>query len=182
MPGDSTNLVWVDLEMTGLNPDRDRILEIATVVTDATLNVVAQGPVIAVHQPESVLNQMDEWNTEQHTRSGLVQRVRESAYTEADAQSETLRFVRAHVPPGDSPMCGNSICLDRRFLYRYMPDLERFFHYRNIDVSSVKELCLRWAPDVAHALTKGNAHRALDDIQESIRELRHYRERFFRIP
>jgi len=177
---DSHNLIWIDLEMTGLDPDRDRIIEIATIVTDKELEVVATGPVIAVHQPEEVLGGMDAWNVEHHTRSGLVERVRASRSGEHEAEQATLAFLREHVPARTSPMCGNTICQDRRFLYRYMPDLEAYFHYRHVDVSTFKELARRWAPDVAASVKKDSAHQALADIEESIAELRHYRAHLFR--
>jgi len=175
-------LVWIDLEMTGLDPDRDRIIEIATAVTTATLDLVAEGPVLAVHQPDTLLAGMDEWNREHHAASGLIERVRASRCTEAEAERLTLEFLRRHVAPGESPMCGNSICLDRRFLHRTMPELERYFHYRHIDVSTVKELCARWAPAVAEGFGKDSRHRALDDVRDSIAELRYYRDRLFRLP
>jgi oligoribonuclease len=181
MTRDNRNLIWIDLEMTGLDPDKDRIIEIATIVTDSFLSIVAEGPVIAVTQSRAVLDSMDDWNLETHTGSGLLDRVRESKCGEADAAMRTLEFLDEHVTPGTSPMCGNSICQDRRFLYRWMPDLERFFHYRNLDVSSVKELCMRWAPRVAERLDKRATHRALQDIHDSIDELRFYREHFFKI-
>jgi oligoribonuclease len=174
------NLVWIDLEMTGLNPDSDHIIEIATVVTDAELNVVAEGPVLAVHQPEQVLAGMDDWNRRTHGESGLVERVRRSATTAGDAEEQTLAFLREHADPGASPMCGNSICQDRRFLAREMPNLEKFFHYRNLDVSTLKELARRWAPGVLAGVHKTSRHLALDDIRESIDELRHYRRTMFR--
>jgi oligoribonuclease len=174
------NLVWIDLEMTGLNPDSDHIIEIATVVTDAELNVVAEGPVLAVHQPEQVLAGMDDWNRRTHGESGLVERVRRSATTAGDAEEQTLAFLRQHADPGSSPMCGNSICQDRRFLAREMPTLEKFFHYRNLDVSTLKELARRWAPGVLAGVHKTSRHLALDDIRESIDELRHYRRTMFR--
>jgi oligoribonuclease len=182
MAQDPTNLIWIDLEMTGLNPAHDQIIEMATLVTTSQLELVAEGPVFAIHQPESVLNGMDEWNTRQHGQSGLVARVKQSRITVAQAQQETLRFLREYVPERASPMCGNSICQDRRFLARVMPDLEAYFHYRNLDVSSLKELCNRWAPTLAAKFTKGSAHLALDDIRESIRELQFYREHFIKIP
>jgi oligoribonuclease len=177
MPRDDTHLVWVDLEMTGLDPFTDRVLEIATIVTDTELRVLAEGPVLAIHQPEEVLAAMDEWNREHHGASGLLERVRTSPCDEARAEHDTLAFLERHVPPGKSPLCGNSICQDRRFLARWMPRLEAFFHYRNLDVSTLKILAQRWAPEVAEAVQKKSAHLALEDIKESIAELRHYRER-----
>jgi oligoribonuclease len=176
-----THLIWVDMEMTGLRPEVDRIIEVAVVVTDADLNVLAQGPVLAIHQPDAVLNAMDAWNTATHGRSGLTERVRRSTITEADAQRALVEFLKPWVPAGKSPMCGNSICQDRRFMARTMPELEAYFHYRNLDVSTVKELCKRWRPEVAKAFSKRSAHTALADIEESIDELRHYREHFFRL-
>ncbi|MFZ1099689.1 MAG: oligoribonuclease [Steroidobacteraceae bacterium] len=172
-------LVWIDLEMTGLKPESDSIIEIATVVTDRDLAIVADGPVLAIHQPEEVLARMDDWNQRQHGASGLVARVRASRVTVAEAQQRTLEFLAALVTPGSSPMCGNSICQDRRFLARCMPDLERFFHYRNLDVSTLKELARRWAPAVSDGFVKQGTHLAHADIHESIRELRHYRARLF---
>ena len=177
---DADNLVWIDLEMTGLDPDSDRIIEIATVVTDKQLNVLAEGPVIAVHQAEEALQAMDEWNTRQHGGSGLVDRVRRSRASERDAELATLTFLARHAEPGASPMCGNSICQDRRFLARWMPELERFFHYRNLDVSTLKELARRWAPGVSAGFQKQSTHLALQDIRDSIEELRYYREHLFR--
>ncbi|MDV7213193.1 oligoribonuclease [Azotobacter beijerinckii] len=174
------NLIWIDLEMTGLSPDRDVIIEMATIVTDSELNVLAEGPVIAVHQSDEALAGMDEWNTRQHGRSGLTQRVRDSRIGAATAEAQTLAFLEQWVPKGKSPMCGNSICQDRRFLARYMPDLETWFHYRHIDVSTLKELAGRWAPQVRDSFKKSAAHLALDDIRESIAELRHYREHFIK--
>ena len=176
---DDRNLVWIDLEMTGLNPFTDQILELATVVTNSRLDILADGPVIAVHQPEEVLRAMDGWNSEHHQTSGLLDRVRASTYTCKQAEQETLAFVRQWVGERLSPMCGNSVWHDRRFLARHMPDLEHFFHYRNIDVSTLKELALRWAPEVAK-FDKACHHLALDDIRESIAELRHYGEYFIR--
>lgn len=173
-------LVWVDMEMTGLSPEVDRVIEIAVVVTDSELDVLAQGPVIAIHQPDAVLDAMDKWNTATHARSGLTQRVRESRATEATAQRELLDFLARWVPAGISPMCGNSICQDRRFMARYLPELEGWFHYRNLDVSTLKELCKRWQPEIARAFTKRSAHTALADIIESIDELRHYRTHFLK--
>jgi oligoribonuclease len=168
-------LIWIDLEMTGLKPDSDAIIEIATVVTDKDLTIVADGPVFAIHQPDEVLARMDDWNQRQHGSSGLLARVRSSRVTVADAEARTLEFLTPLVAPGVSPICGNSICQDRRFLARYMPQLERFFHYRNLDVSTLKELARRWAPGVADSFVKQGTHLAHADIHESIRELRHYR-------
>lgn len=179
MSQQTDNLIWIDLEMTGLSPDVDRIIEIATVVTDAELNVIAEGPVIAVHQTDEVLRGMDDWNTRQHSGSGLVERVRASLIDEAEAEHRTLDFLSRHVPANASPMCGNTICQDRRFLARHMPELERYFHYRHLDVSTLKELARRWAPDVAANFRKTATHLALDDIYDSIRELRHYRAHLF---
>jgi len=179
---DPTRLIWIDLEMTGLNPDSDHIIEIATVVTDKHLNTLAEGPVIAIHQPEEVLAAMDDWNRRQHGLSGLADRVRASTVTAAEAERRTVEFLRRWVEPGVSPMCGNSICQDRRFLAREMPELERYFHYRNLDVSTLKELARRWAPQVLEGLQKTSTHLALDDIRDSIRELAHYRAYFLRVP
>ena len=174
------NLIWVDMEMTGLVPEAHRVIEIATIVTDSNLAVLAEGPVIAVHQQPAELEAMDEWNTRTHTRSGLVERVRSSAVTEQGATESTLDFLRQWVPEGKSPMCGNSICQDRRFMARHMPALEKFFHYRNLDVSTLKILMQRWRPDLPEAPKQG-AHQALEDIRESIEELRHYRTHFLRV-
>src|ERR1700691_2312027 len=169
------NLIWIDLEMTGLQPEADLIIEIATIVTDKHLSVLAEGPVFAVHQSEAVLGAMDDWNRNQHGRSGLAARVLASAVDAAAAERETLRFLEPWAEPGRSPMCGNSICQDRRFLARHMPKLERFFHYRNLDVSTLKELAQRWAPGIVEGFTKQGTHLAHADIMESIRELQHYR-------
>ena len=181
MARDSANLVWIDLEMTGLDPDTERIIEIATIVTDTSLEVLAEGPEIVIHQAADVLAAMDEWNTEQHGRSGLTGRVLASTCMVQEAEKRTLEFVGRYVPPQTSPMCGNSVCLDRRFLHRHMPRLERFFHYRNLDVSTLKELCLRWAPETAQKFVKRAEHRALKDIRGSIAELRFYRDELLRL-
>ncbi len=176
MAQDPSNLIWIDLEMTGLDTFNDVIIEIATIVTDAQLNILAEGPELAIHQPDSVLAAMDEWNTRQHGGSGLVDRVRKSTIDESEAEARTIAFLEQYVPPGKSPMCGNSICQDRRFLARCMPRLEAFFHYRNLDVSSLKELASRWYPDILKGFEKNSSHLAMDDIRDSIRELQYYRE------
>jgi len=176
-----TNLIWIDLEMTGLIPERDVIIEIATVVTDANLNVIEEGPSLAIHQNSDLLDGMDEWNTSQHNRSGLVKRVLESTISTAAAESQTLEFLINYVDQGASPMCGNSICQDRRFLYNYMPNLEKFFHYRHIDVSTLKELAVRWKPSILSSSYKKSRHLALSDVYDSIDELKHYREHFINI-
>lgn len=181
MAADENNLIWIDLEMTGLDPFNDTIIEIATVVTNGALQVLAHGPVIAIHQPVAVLDGMDEWNTRQHGKSGLTARVRDSAETLASAEQATLAFLRQWLPKGASPMCGNSVCQDRRFMAREMPELEAFFHYRNLDVSTVKELAKRWAPKTYAGHKKDSSHLALDDILDSIEELRYYREHFLRL-
>jgi len=175
------NLVWVDLEMTGLNPDHDKIIEIATIVTDSQLNTLAEGPVLAIFQSDAALDGMDEWNTTHHNASGLVKRVKASTVTESDAIAQTLAFIAPWVDKGISPMCGNSIGQDRRFMARHMPELEEYFHYRNIDVSTIKELARRWNPKMLDGVVKTGAHLALDDIRESIAELRHYQSNFFKI-
>lgn len=181
MTATADNLIWIDLEMTGLNTQTDYIIEIATIITDSQLNVLAEGPVLAIHQSNEVLATMNSWNQKQHGGSGLVERIKASTITEAQAESETLEFIKQFVPPQKSPMCGNSICQDRRFLARCMPALEAYFHYRNLDVSTVKELALRWVPKIAAAIKKESTHLALADIRDSINELRHYREHFFNI-
>lgn len=175
MPGDPNNLVWIDMEMTGLRPDSDRIIELALLVTDAALTTVAQSPVWVVHQPESVLEAMDGWNKSVHGKTGLLEKVRASSVTEAEAERAALEFLSQHVPASVSPMCGNSICQDRRFLARWMPQLEAHFHYRNLDVSTLKELVRRWKPEVMKNLVKENKHEALADILDSIEELKYYR-------
>ena len=175
------NLIWMDLEMTGLDPETSRILEMATLVTDAHLNLLAEGPALCIRQSEALLAGMDKWNTEHHSASGLLERVRQEGVSEAEAEAATLAFVRQHTDKGESPLCGNSVGQDRRFLVKYMPELEAHLHYRNLDVSTVKELARRWKPEVAESLVKRNAHRALDDIRESIAELKHYRQRFFNL-
>lgn len=178
----STNLIWIDLEMTGLNTDTDQIIEIATIVTDNELNVLAEGPVLAIHQPDSILNNMDQWNQTHHHQSGLLERVRQSQFTAMDAEQQTLDFLRQYVKAGKSPMCGNSICQDRRFLHRLMPTLEKYFHYRHIDVSTLKILAKRWAPAIYNQCTKETQHLALQDIRDSIDELRYYRQHFLKLP
>ncbi|MGW8182382.1 MAG: oligoribonuclease [Burkholderiales bacterium] len=181
MAQDPNNLIWIDMEMSGLNPDNDRILEIALVVTDPRLETVAEAPVLVVHQPAAVLDAMDEWNKSTHARTGLVERVRASTLSEAEAEARMLAFLLEHVPAGVSPMCGNSVHQDRRFLSRYMPRLEAHFLYRNLDVSTLKELAKRWKPEIMAGLTKHGKHEALADIHESIEELRYYREHLLKV-
>ncbi|USD37101.1 oligoribonuclease [Ferrimonas sp. SCSIO 43195] len=181
MSSDPSNLIWIDLEMTGLDPEQHCIIEIATIVTDAQLNVLAEGPVIAIHQPDSELAKMDQWCTDTHGNSGLTKRVQQSSITVEEAERQTLEFLQQWVPAGVSPICGNSVGQDRRFLYRYMPLLEQYFHYRYLDVSTVKELTRRWKPEVLKGFTKQGTHLALDDIRESIAELAYYRSEVFKI-
>ncbi len=175
------NLVWIDMEMTGLDPDKDRVIEVAAIVTDAHLNLLAEGPVFVIHQADEVLDGMDAWNKGTHGRSGLIERVKASTVTESQAETEMIEFLRRYVPPGKSPMCGNSICQDRRFMARHMPALEAFFHYRNVDVSTLKELCRRWKPELIAGFKKHQLHTALADIRESVEELKYYREHFIRL-
>ena len=182
MSVDASNLIWIDLEMTGLDTQNDQIIEIATIVTDANLTPLAEGPVIAIHQSQQILDGMDEWNQRQHGNSGLIERVRSSAYNEAKAEAETIEFLKKYVPEGASPMCGNSICQDRRFLARAMPKLEAYFHYRNLDVSTLKELANRWSPSLMEGFKKAGKHLAIDDIRDSIAELKFYRDHFLRLP
>ena len=179
MTQDARNLIWIDLEMTGLDTTTDLIIEIATIMIDSQLNILAEGPVLAIHQSDEVMSGMDSWNTRQHGGSGLTERVRVSTLDERAAEQQTIEFLSEYVPAGASPMCGNSICQDRRFMARCMPELERFFHYRNLDVSTIKELANRWAPVVSKGFKKGSTHLALDDTRDSIRELKYYREYFF---
>jgi len=178
MAGNDSNLIWIDLEMTGLDPERDRIIEIATLVTDANLNILAEGPGMAVHQSDAQLALMDEGNVRTHTGSGLVERVKASTFDDNAAQLKTIEFLRQWVPEGKSPICGNSVAQDRRFLFKYMPELESYFHYRYLDVSTLKELARRWKPEILSGFKKQNTHQALDDIRESVAELAYYREHF----
>jgi oligoribonuclease len=180
MAKDEKNLIWIDLEMTGLDCQNDVIIEIATIVTDSSLEILAEGPMMAIHQSDDILGKMDEWNTNQHNMSGLVARVKQSSFNEATAEAETIEFLKQYVPLGKSPMCGNSICQDRRFLARCMPQLESYFLYRNLDVSSLKELANRWAPEITKGFEKNSKHLALDDIRDSIAELAYYREHFIK--
>ena len=181
MSANENNLIWIDLEMTGLDPERDRIIEIATLVTDANLNILAEGPTIAVHQSDEQLALMDDWNVRTHTASGLVERVKASTMGDREAELATLEFLKQWVPAGKSPICGNSIGQDRRFLFKYMPELEAYFHYRYLDVSTLKILAGMWAPQVKDSFQKQGTHQALDDIRESIAELRHYRQHFLKV-
>ena len=176
------NLAWLDMEMTGLNPEHDRIIEVAMIITDSDLNVLAQSEVFVIHQPDNIIDHMDAWNTATHNRTGLVARVKASTLTEAQAEQKLLDFISAWIPEKSSPMCGNSIHQDRRFMVRYMPRLEAYFHYRNLDVSTLKELAKRWNPAIAKGVTKKGAHQALDDIKESIEEMSYYREHFLKMP
>jgi len=181
MAQDQTALVWLDMEMTGLEPDRDRIIELAMVITNSQLEVIAESAVWAVHQADSVLDGMDDWNKKTHGKSGLIDKVKASVLAEAEVEAQALDFLKLYVPNGKSPMCGNSICQDRRFMARYMPKLETYFHYRNLDVSTLKELCKRWTPEIAKGVKKGGKHEALADIYESIEELKYYREHFLKV-
>src|SRR6476646_6113581 len=181
MAQDSNNLIWIDMEMSGLSPENDRIIEVALVVTDSQLTVLAEAPVLVVYQPDTVLDAMDSWNRSTHGKSGLTDKVRSSRLVEAEVEASMIGFLQAYVPPGVSPMCGNSICQDRRFLGRWMPRLEAYFHYRNLDVSTLKELAKRWKPEVLAGLVKQSRHEALSDIYDSIAEMKHYREQFIRI-
>lgn len=181
MAVDSENLIWIDLEMTGLDCDNDSIIEIATIVTDKNLNILAEGPVLAIHQSDETLAAMDDWNQKHHGESGLIERIKASTIDEQEAGRQTLEFLKRWVPAKKSPMCGNSICQDRRFLHRSMPELEQYFHYRNLDVSTLKELASRWAPEIMKGFEKKSAHKALDDIRESIDEMKYYREHFIKV-
>lgn len=180
MTQNANNLIWIDLEMTGLDTQNDLIIEVATIVTDSELNELAEGPMLAIHQSDAIMAGMDDWNTNQHGKSGLTERVKNSTISVQDAEQKTLDFLREYVPKGASPMCGNSICQDRRFMARLMPELEDYFLYRNLDVSTLKELAKRWSPEVAKGVVKSGAHLALDDTRDSINELRHYREHLFK--
>ncbi|AUH51150.1 oligoribonuclease [Chromobacterium sp. ATCC 53434] len=181
MAQDTNNLIWLDMEMTGLSPDSDRIIEVAMIVTDSNLNVVAESPVLVIHQSDAVLDGMDDWNKNTHGKSGLIEKVKNSAVNEAEAEQRLLDFMAQHVPERGSPMCGNTIHQDRRFMARWMPRLEAYFHYRNLDVSTLKELCKRWKPEVAKGVVKRGKHEALADIMESIEEMRYYREHFLKL-
>ncbi|WP_434778406.1 oligoribonuclease [Neisseria sp. Ec49-e6-T10] len=178
---DQNNLVWLDMEMTGLNPDTDKIIEVAMIITDKDLNILAQSPVYVVHQSDDILNNMDAWNTATHTRTGLVEKVKASTYSENDVETALIEFMQQWVPERMAPMCGNTIHQDRRFMVRWMPKLEQYFHYRNIDVSTLKELAKRWKPEICKGISKKGAHQALDDIIESIEEMKYYREHFLNL-
>ena len=178
MAQDNNNLIWVDMEMTGLNPDTDCIIEVALVITDSQLNTLAEGPVLVVHQSDAILDGMDKWNKSTHAKSGLIDKIKASQLTEVDVEAQMIAFLKQHVPSGASPMCGNSICQDRRFMARSMPQLEAYFHYRNLDVSTLKELVKRWKPDIASGFSKDSKHEALSDIYDSINELKDYRQHF----
>jgi oligoribonuclease len=180
MTFNANNLIWIDCEMTGLDPEKERLIEMATIITDSELNTIAEGPVLAIHQSDELLNNMDSWNTKQHNSSGLIERVKKSTITEKEAEQLTLDFLKQYVPFGKSPMCGNTIYQDRRFLTKYMPELEKYFHYRLLDVSTLKELSLRWAPKIYGGMQKESRHLALEDIRESIAELKYYRENFLK--
>ncbi|MDG2953198.1 oligoribonuclease [Bisgaard Taxon 10/6] len=181
MAQDKENLIWIDLEMTGLDPEQERIIEIATIVTDKNLNILAEGPVLAVHQSDALLAKMSDWCVKTHTANGLVERVKTSKLTERAAELQTIDFLKQWVPKGASPICGNSVAQDKRFLFKYMPDLADYFHYRHLDVSTLKELARRWKPDILNGFQKTNSHLALDDIRESIKELAYYREHFIKL-
>jgi len=181
MAQDQNALIWLDMEMTGLKPDSDRIIEMAMVITNSQLELIAESAVWVVHQSDAVLDAMDDWNKNTHGKSGLVQKVRDSVLSEGEVEEQALQFLKRHVPKGKSPMCGNSICQDRRFMARYMPELEAYFHYRNLDVSTLKELCKRWTPDIAKGVKKGGKHEALADIYESIEEMKYYRANFLKL-
>ncbi len=181
MAPNENHLIWLDMEMTGLDPERERIIEVAVVVTDANLDVVAEGPVLVIHQPDSLLEAMDSWNRSTHTKSGLIDKVKASTLTEAEAEQQLLDFLQVYVPANASPLCGNSIGQDRRFMARYMPRLEAFFHYRNLDVSTLKELCRRWKPEIYKSFSKTSRHEALSDVYDSIEELKYYREHFLKV-
>ncbi|WP_137009902.1 oligoribonuclease [Aquitalea aquatilis] len=181
MAQDQNNLIWLDMEMTGLNPETDRIIEVAMIATDSQLNVLGQSPVLVIHQPDSVLDAMDDWNKNTHGKSGLIAKVKASTLTAAEAEATLLAFMAEYVPARTTPMCGNTIHQDRRFMVRWMPQLEEYFHYRNLDVSTLKELCKRWRPEVARGVVKRGKHEALADIEESIEELKYYREHFLKV-